>query len=112
MPYRPEARYPAGFQEVISVGAVDQYDNITSYSDYPALPPHHNGIVTYGGGLATPVSPTGKNTNVPTSPLYGTQDSYTMTPATNIDPLRGIYTSPGYPSLSCYDPRPIYAAPT
>src|SRR5258708_10962614 len=73
MPYRPEARYPAGFQEVISVGAVDQYDNITSYSDYPALPPHHNGIVTYGGGLAAPGPPTKKNTNVAATPLYSTE---------------------------------------
>src|SRR5205807_8140796 len=83
MTYRPEARHPAGFPEVISVGAVDKYDDMTSYSDYPALPPHHNGIVTYGAGLATPVPPTRKNTNVPASPLYGPEDSDTMTTATN-----------------------------
>ena len=112
MPYRPEARYPAGFPEVISVGAVDKYDDMTSYSDYPALPPHHNGIVTYGAGLATPVPPTRKNTNVPASPLYGPEDSDTMTTATNVDPLRGIYTSPVYPALSAADPRQFYDAPT
>ena len=113
MPYRPEARYPAGFPEVISVGAVDQYDAMTPYSDYPSLPPHHNGIVTYGAGLATPVPPKSKHKqHAPAFPLYGPGDSETMTTATNVDPLRGIYTAPVYPKLSADDPRPYYDAPT
>ena len=112
MPYRPEARYPAGFPEVISVGAVDRYDEMTPYSDYPALPPHHNGIVTYGAGLATPVPPTSIHRHGPASPLYGPEDSETMTTATNVDPLRGIYTSPVYPALSADDPHSFYDAPT
>src|SRR5258708_34931681 len=88
MPYRPEARYPAGFQEVISVGAVDQYDNITSYSDYPALPPHHNGIVTYGGGVPAPRSPPKKEKKMAASSLHVTKDYYNNTAATNYEPIR------------------------
>ena len=85
---------------------------MTSYSDYPALPPHHNGIVTYGAGLATPVPPGSKNAYGAASPLYGPEDSSAMTTATNVDPLRGIYTSPVYPALSAADPHPFYDAPT
>src|SRR5260370_17962205 len=108
MPYRPEARYPAGFQEVISVGAVDQYDNITSYSDYPALPPHHNGIVTYGGGLAPPLFPPQQDINLPPHPLHLPRDFATQTPATNPAPPRGNYTPPLFPPLPALLAPPLY----
>src|SRR5260370_28674972 len=54
MEERVGPRYPAAFPEVISVGAVDGQGNATLYRDYPAAPPNHNGIATYGGGPSTP----------------------------------------------------------
>ncbi len=88
-------RYPAAFPEVISVVAVDGNGKATSYSDYPALPPNHNGIATYGGGLPTPV---------PSS------SSHPLTGATNIDSLRAIYIAPLYPALSAEDHTREYPA--
>jgi hypothetical protein len=54
MPGRMGPRYPAAFQEVIAVGAVDKDRNAARYSNYPQSPGHHNGIATYGGAIPTP----------------------------------------------------------
>ncbi len=53
MPGRIGPRYPAAFPEVLSVGAVDRQGEMASYSNYPQLAPHHNGIATYGGAIPT-----------------------------------------------------------
>lgn len=92
MPGRMQARYPAAFSEVISVGAVDKSGNAAPYSDYPALPPYHNGIATYGGGLPTPE---------PSSPDPGVVTRIDDTKP--IDAPRGVYSSPSYPGLSADD---------
>ncbi len=96
MEERVGPRYPAAFPEVISVGAVDGHGNATMYSDYPAVPPNHNGIATYGGGLPTPVPPS---------------SDHPLTEATNIDSLRAIYLAPLYPALSGEDQPREYSAP-
>ncbi len=96
MEERVGPRYPAAFPEVISVGAVDGHGNATVYSDYPAVPPNHNGIATYGGGLPTPVPPSGP---------------HSQTAATNIDSLRAIYLAPLYPALAGEDKPREYSAP-
>jgi len=96
MSERVGPRYPAAFPEVISVGAVDGQGKATSYSDYPALPPNHNGIATYGGGLPTPVPPS---------------STHLLTGATNIDSLRAIYPTPFYPALSAEDDPREYPTP-
>lgn len=85
---RMAARYPAAFPEVISVGAVDKDGNAAPYSNYPVA---GSGVATYGGGLPKPVHHAGA-----------------MTTATNIDALRGIYSSPVYPALSVDDPQHGY----
>ncbi len=100
MPGRMVARYPAAFPEVISVGAVDQSGNAAPYSDYPALPPYHNGIATYGGGLPIPE---------PSSPGPGAMTPVDATKP--IDALRGVYSSPTYPALSADDPDKEHPAP-
>ena len=66
------------------------------YSNYPALPPNHNGIATYGGGVPTPVPPSG---------------SQTLTEPTNIDSLRAVYIAPLYPALAAEDSPHQYPAP-
>jgi hypothetical protein len=100
MPGRMVARYPAAFPEVISVGAVDQSGNAAPYSDYPALPPCHNGIATYGGGQPIP-GPSSSDAGAMTS----------VEAAKPIDALRGIYSSPIYPALSADDPVKENTAP-
>ena len=96
MPERLGPRYPAAFPEVISVGAVDGHWHATPYSNAPALPPNHNGIATYGGGIPTPVPPSG-------SPhLTGEKD---------VDSLRAVYISSLYPALSAEDDPLNYPAP-
>ncbi len=94
MPMRLPPRYPAAFPEVIAVGAVDKNGNAALYSDYPSLPPRHNGIATYGGGLPLPESHPGS-----------------MTAATHVDALRGVFSSPTYPALAADDPQAEYEAP-
>jgi Subtilase family len=94
MPMRLPPRYPAAFPEVIAVGAVDKNGNAALYSDYPSLPPRHNGIATYGGGLPLPESHAGS-----------------MTTATHVDALQGVFSSPTYPALSANDPQANYEAP-
>src|SRR5260370_7170678 len=96
MEERVGPRYPAAFPEVISVGAVGGQGNATVYSDYPAVPPNHNGIRTYGWRLATPVPPSGP---------------HSQPAATNIDSLRAIYLAPLYPALAGEDKPREYSAP-
>lgn len=88
-PYRWNPRYPAAFPEVISVGAVDNAGQATTYSNYPVSPsaPAYNGIATYGGGLPV-VSP-------PTYSPNGTEPGITVS-----DAVRGLYSSTDYPPLS------------
>jgi polyhydroxyalkanoate synthesis regulator phasin len=83
MPGRIGPRYPAAFQEVIAVGAVDENGKAARYSDYPQLPPDHNGIATYGG-------------SVPTLEDIGTD--------TNIDAMHGVFSDKLYPALVATNP--------
>jgi hypothetical protein len=101
--------YPAGFTEVISVGAVDKLGRATPYSNYPQLPPHHNGIATYGGGVPTAVPIVGPNGTVPPND-FGPPDPHTMTTATNVDGVIGVYTAPQYHALSADDQPQSYDA--
>lgn len=101
MPERMVPRYPAAFPEVISVGAVDSAGEAVPYSDYPALLPDHNGIVTYGGALAGPK---------PSSPEPHVEAK--IDPSKPTDAPRGIYSAPTYPSLSADAPDKEYGAPT
>ncbi len=90
MPGRIGPRYPAAFPEVIAVGAVDKHGKAARYSDYPQLPPHHNGITTYGGSIPTP-------------------EDIEMD---SVDAMRGVYSDTSYPApvaenppLPDYDPH-------
>src|SRR5438105_13317890 len=103
------ARYPAAFPEVISVGAVDKYGRAASYSNYPALPPNHNGIATYGGGMPKPVPPIGSTGTVPPND-FG-PDPHSMTTAVDVDGIVGVYSSPRYPALAADDSPQDYTPP-
>lgn len=96
MPERLGPRYPAAFPEVISVGAVDGHWHAAPYSNAPALPPNHNGIATYGGGIPTAVPPSGSDP---------------QTEEKDIDSLRAVYISSLYPALSAEDDPRQYPAP-
>ena len=85
-------RYPAAFPEVISVGAVDSEGLATSYSDYPSVPPHHNGVATYGGALPQPV---------PSQP-----DPSVKTHAVVKDAVVGLYSASHFPTLSASETPP------
>jgi hypothetical protein len=90
MPRRIGPRYPAAFPEVISVGAVDRDGNMAPYSNYPQLPPQHNGIATYGGSVPR---------------LSDIQSG-------DVDAVIGVYCSPTYPPLEAKNPAsPNYPAP-
>ena len=101
---RKGPRYPAAYPEVISVGAVDKHGRAAQYSNYPQLPPYHNGIATYGGGIPTPVPPVGPSGQVP--PGDHGPDPRIMTTAIGVDGVVGVYTAPFYPALSRDDPPP------
>jgi hypothetical protein len=104
-------RYPAGFPEVISVGAVDKLGRAAPYSNYPQLPPHHNGIATFGGGIPTAVPPVGPGGHVPPGD-HGPDDPHTMTTAIDVDGVIGVFIDQKYPVLSRDDPPPqSYKAP-
>ncbi|TMD66747.1 MAG: hypothetical protein E6I91_08590 [Chloroflexi bacterium] len=103
MPMRMGPRNPAAFPEVISVGAVDNSNLPAFYSDYPSLPPYHNGIATYGGGF-----PMAKTSSLDVDP----NDVTSVEPATPVDALRGIYCSPVFPALSANDQGKSYEPPT
>jgi subtilisin family serine protease len=103
MPMRMAPRYPAAFPEVISVGAVDKSDNPALYSDYPSLPPHHNGIATYGGGFPMAVT-----ASLDADP----NDETPVEPALPIDALRGVFSSPVFPALSANEQGKSYEPPT
>jgi hypothetical protein len=104
VPYRIESRYPAAFPEVIAVGAIDGHGYAAPYSNYPAIPPYQNGIVTYGGRLPTPEPST-----PPPPPLKG--EDYPKITVKDIDSPRGVYTSPTYHALSNDDPQTTYDTP-
>ncbi len=100
MPLRFGPRYPAAFPEVISVGAVYENGQAASYSNYPALPPNHNGIATHGGNRPQVASST-------TAHPAGSK-----TWATVSDGVIGVYSSPHYSMLSATDLPPAdYPAP-
>jgi subtilisin family serine protease len=108
MPSRWRTRYPAAFSEVISVGAVDNSQEATRYSNFPALPPQHNGVATYGGGIPTPL-PFGSP--IPSSVINPPPGAKTWAIVT--DAVRGIYSSTHYSELSATDlPPSEYSAPT
>lgn len=90
-------RHPAAFSEVISVGAVDAKGAATSYSDYPALLPQHNGVATYGGSLPVPAPPATAIEPKPTG---------AVTWAVVTDAAIGLYISHDYPMLSATDEPP------
>ena len=98
-PYRWGPRYPAAFDEVIAVGAVDNQGLATTYSDYPVNPTFSsfNGIATYGGGLP--------QVN-PSSPQPGVIPQVTVT-----DALRGVFSNPEYPQVDADPPSAPYTAP-
>ena len=89
MPIRLGPRYPAAFPETISVGAVDSKGVATTYSDFPAMYPQHNGIATLGGDLPTPVPPL--------------PDPAVVTKASVNDPVCGLYSADTFPALSAED---------
>ncbi|HXZ04015.1 MAG TPA: S8 family serine peptidase, partial [Ktedonobacteraceae bacterium] len=102
-------RYPAAYPEVISVGAVDKYGRAAQYSNYPQLPPYHNGIATYGGSIPTPIPRIKPGGHVP--PDDRGPDPYTLTSAIDVDGVIGVYTAPRYPALSRDDPSDSYDTP-
>ncbi len=102
-------RYPAAYPEVISVGAVDKYGRAAPYSNYPQVPPLHNGIATYGGGIPSPVSPVGPGGSAPAGDRG--PDPETMTTAIDVDGVIGINTTRTYPALSRDDLPQSYEAP-
>jgi subtilisin family serine protease len=87
-------RYPAAFPEVISVGAVDKEGLATPYSDYPSIPPNHNGVATYGGALPQPVPPQ--------------PEPFVKTHAVVKDAVVGLHSSSHYPTLSASESPPEY----
>lgn len=89
-------RYPAAFPEVISVGAVDNSGFATPYSDYPSLPPNHNGVATYGGALPVPD---------PSQPEPGVK-----TRAIVKDAVVGLHSSLHYPTLSASETPLTYTS--
>lgn len=103
MPMRMGPRFPAAFPEVISVGAVDNSNIPALYSDYPSLPPHHNGVTTYGGGFPMAVT-----SSLDADP----NDETSVEPVTPIDALRGLYSTPVFPGLSANDQSKSFEPPT
>lgn len=100
MPLRFGPRYPAAFPEVISVGAVYENGQAASYSNYPALPPNHNGIATHGGNRPQ------------VAPSTMAHPAGSKTWATVPDGIIGVYSSPHYSMLSATDLPPAdYPAP-
>lgn len=108
-PGRRGPRYPAAFPEVISVGAVDKCYRAASYSNFPVLPPNHNGVATYGGGRPVPVPPVGPGGTVPPGTVG--PDPHTSTAATDVDSPIGVFSSHRYPKLVAGDQPPEYKAP-
>jgi hypothetical protein len=89
---RYQPRYPANFandatynlSQVIPVGAVNQYGDASSFSNYPGP----NGIATYAGETPSPIPPAPpKDTTTPVT--------VEMPP----DALCGVYTAGSYPAL-------------
>ena len=98
-PYRWGPRYPAAFNEVIAVGAVDNQGQATTYSDFPVNPAFSsfNGIATYGGGLPQAAPP---------FPTPGVVPQVSVT-----DALRGVFSNTQYPQVDADPPSAPYAPP-
>ncbi len=100
-PVRYGPRYPAAFPEVIAVGAVDNAGKATTYSDYPSVTPHHNGVAVYGGAIPRALLP-----GQPGEPAGA------KTWAKVDDAVVGVYSSHHYPMLLASDEPPEgYHAP-
>jgi len=110
MPDRMGPRHPAAFSEVISVAAVigDQKETAAAYSNRATSPEQPNGIATYGGRVAIPVTPASAESQLPP---VAPQPITCMTGAKNIDALIGVYSSPTYPKLAGKDCQKSYNAP-
>jgi hypothetical protein len=100
--------YPAAFPEVISVGALDKCGNAAPFSNYPALPPKHKAITTYGGGWPKPAPIIGPSQPTPPN-TYG-PDPHLMTAATDVDGVVGVYSAQTNPRLSEDDSTEEYSA--
>ncbi|HJT54936.1 MAG TPA: S8/S53 family peptidase [Ktedonobacteraceae bacterium] len=107
-PERRGPRYPAAFPEVISVGAVDKCYRAASYSNFPVLPPNHNGVATYGGSRPIPVPPVGPSGTIPLGTVG--PDPRTSTAARDVDSPIGVFSSHHYPKLVAEDRPPDYEA--
>ena len=107
-PERRGPRYPAAFPEVISVGAVDKCYRAASYSNFPVLPPNHNGVATYGGSRPIPVPPVGPTGTIPPGTIG--PDPHTFTAARDVDSPIGVFSSHHYPKLVAEDRPPDYEA--
>lgn len=110
IPTRRGPRYPAGYPEVISVGAVDKCGNAAAYSNYPVLAPNHNAIASYGGDRPRPLPILSPGQRVPPD-TFGPPDPYSMTSATDVDGVVGVYSAQTYPRLSEDDTKTDYPAP-
>ena len=107
MPSRLGPRYPAAFPEVISAGAVFKDGSAASYSNFPALPPNHNGIATHGGGMPTPIP-----YNPAATPSVPIPPPGAKTWAIVTDAVIGVYSADTYSMLSASDlPPKDYRAP-
>lgn len=107
-PERRGPRFPAAFPEVISVGAVDKCYRAAAYSNFPALPPNHNGIATYGGSRPIPVPPVGPTGTIPPGTVG--PDPHNSTAARDVDSPIGVFSSHHYPKLVAEDRPPEYEA--
>jgi hypothetical protein len=89
-------RFPASFEDVIAVGALDKAGNPTQYSNYPG----DDGVSTYGGDIPSPIA------GDPKSPPPDC-----LTKANVTDAIIGVYTALSYPALSATDCEPDYPIP-
>ncbi len=89
-------RFPASFEDVIAVGALDKAGNPTQYSNYPG----DDGVSTYGGDIPSPIA------GDPKSPPPDC-----LTRANVTDAIIGVYTALSYPALSATDCKPDYPIP-
>jgi hypothetical protein len=89
-------RFPASFEDVIAVGALDKAGNPTQYSNYPG----DDGVSTYGGDIPSPIA------GDPKSPPPDC-----LTRANVTDAIIGVYSALSYPALLSTDCEPDYPIP-
>lgn len=92
-------RFPASFEDVIAVGALDMLGNPTQYSNFPGA----NGVSTYGGDLPKVIKAVNPEATPPSTDC--------MTKAEVTDAIIGVYTALSYPALSATDCEPNYPIP-